>query len=112
LALPKDTGQISTLKVKRIFKNPQDVMQRRVPVPALNCVGDPMLQQRFHQFYSENEVVVPGVAEALSASAWLWDIRWSQTWKGKCDRNMQKELEVTWFSAFPRNQSISFMDRG
>ncbi|CAL1172167.1 unnamed protein product [Cladocopium goreaui] len=25
-----------------------------------------MLQQRFHQFYSENEVVVPGVAEALA----------------------------------------------
>ena len=64
MALPRDIGQISTLKVKRIFKNPQDVMQRRVPVPALNCVGDPMLQQRFHQFYSENEVVVPGVAEA------------------------------------------------
>lgn len=33
---------------------------------VLRGTGDPMLQQRFHQFYSENEVVVPGVAEALA----------------------------------------------
>eukprot|EP00435_Cladocopium_sp_Y103_P012904 s2899_g3.t1 len=33
---------------------------------VLRGTGDPSLQQRFHQFYTENEVVVPGVAEALA----------------------------------------------
>ena len=73
LVLFENLLKISTLRFK------QDLSE------VTRCFeGDPNLERRFHQFYTENEVCVPGVAEA-------W--RRFQLWRFRCGPRRYQAFE-------------------